>query len=213
MCLQAQFFLKREAILLGRNPLYMGMPLCFAYIILILCSCIPGIEWSKSLPYLSLLAFVLAHWLSLEMLFQDDFKQQVWLIWKSNDLDFRPVLYSKIGLHYFGVGGGLLLGLGFFQILNGVDTKILSFFLLALFVASAIFSLFASFVVALLLGLPKKNGWIGILLLPFYIPILIFTALCLEEPEFIWGLVGTFLLLVLVLPGLTYKTLEYNLGS
>lgn len=209
----------REWVLVRRSPSVLLMPLTFVHLVVFLFSFIPDLNWVQTLPYIALMAFAWAHWMSLDALFVADFKQQVVAIWQSQNLDIKLFVQIKILFHYLCIGLSLTLGLSLCLLLNGLDERIVLGFVMALLPGAWILSSVGSVMAILILGLEQKIWWLSLLLLPFYLPCLLVIAGTIESVvqgfsglEPILGLWGAALLSGLFLPRLACHLFQLNQG-
>ncbi|MFT4712619.1 MAG: heme exporter protein B [Candidatus Azotimanducaceae bacterium] len=168
--------IKRDLVVMARNPADMMNPLVFFVIVIslfplgispseeVLSEIAPGVIW---------VAALLSTLLSMDMMFKSDFDdgslEQMSLTGESLYL----IVFGKIISHWLLAGLPLtllspLLGMMLFVNATGLEALMLS-----LCVATPILSLLGAIGASLTVGLKKGGVLIAILILPLYVPVLI----------------------------------------
>lgn len=127
----------------------------------------PGIIWVSAL---------LAAMLSLDSLFRSDFDdgslEQILLSAHPTSI----LILGKITAHWLVTGLPLLLIAPLLAIFLGMPTRVLDILLLTLLLGTPILSLIGAIGVALTVGLRRGGMILSLLVLPLYIPVLIFAS-------------------------------------
>jgi len=176
--------LKRDLTLANRHRAELANPLLFFIIVIslfplgispeskILQAIAPGIIW---------VAALLAAMLSLDSLFRSDFEdgslEQIVLT--SHSLHF--LVLAKILAHWLVTGLPLLLIAPLLSVLLFLPSEAVLTLILTLLLGTPILSLIGAIGVALTVGLRRGSVLLSLLVLPLYIPVLIFAAGAVNE--------------------------------
>ena len=176
--------LKRDLTLANRHRAELANPLLFFVIVIslfplgispeskILQTIAPGIIW---------VAALLAAMLSLDSLFRSDFEdgslEQI--ILTPHSLHF--LVLAKILAHWLVTGLPLLLIAPLLSVLLFLPSEAVLTLILTLLLGTPILSLIGAIGVALTVGLRRGSVLLSLLVLPLYIPVLIFAAGAVNE--------------------------------
>jgi len=176
--------LKRDLTLANRHRAELANPLLFFIIVIslfplgispeskILQAIAPGIIW---------VAALLAAMLSLDSLFRSDFEdgslEQI--ILTPHSLHF--LVLAKILAHWLVTGLPLLLIAPLLSVLLFLPSEAMLTLILTLLLGTPILSLIGAIGVALTVGLRRGSVLLSLLVLPLYIPVLIFAAGAVNE--------------------------------
>ena len=177
------FLLRRDLTLVFRNRGELANPLLFFILVItlfplaigaipeLLARIAPGIIW---------VAALLAAMLSLDSIFRSDFDDGSLeqLLLSAHPM---PVLVlAKVCAHWLVTGLPLLLMAPVLAEMLGMANEAQGILLLTILIGTPILSLIGSIGVALTVGLRKGGIILSLLVLPLYVPILIFAASAIE---------------------------------
>jgi len=183
--LQAFFFLLRRDLLLAlRNRAEYAVPLLFFVLVITLFPLALGAEprlLERIAPGIIWVAALLASMLSLESIFRSDFDdgslEQILL-------SAHPVgvlVLAKVGAHWLVTGLPLLIVAPLLAEMLGVDARAQPILLLTVLLGTPVLSLVGAIGVALTVGLRKGGIILSLLVLPLYVPVLIFAASAVDN--------------------------------
>ncbi len=177
------YLLKRDLILVMRNRGEFANPLLFFILVItlfplaigavpeLLARIAPGIIW---------VAALLAAMLSLDSIFRSDFEDGSLeqLLLSAHPM---PVLVlAKVCAHWLVTGLPLLIMAPILAEMLGMAEEAQGVLLLTILVGTPVLSLIGSIGVALTIGLRKGGIILSLLVLPLYVPVLIFAASAIE---------------------------------
>jgi heme exporter protein B len=182
---QAFFFLLRRDLLLAlRNRAEYAVPLLFFVLVITLFPLALGAEprlLERIAPGIIWVAALLASMLSLESIFRSDFDdgslEQILL-------SAHPVgvlVLAKVGAHWLVTGLPLLIVAPLLAEMLGVDARAQPILLLTVLLGTPVLSLVGAIGVALTVGLRKGGIILSLLVLPLYVPVLIFAASAVDN--------------------------------
>ena len=181
---QAFFYLlQRDLTLSFRNRAEFVNPLLFFILVITLFPLAIGAEaalLSRIAPGIIWVAALLAVMLSLDSIFRSDFDDGSLeqLLLSAHPM---PVLVlAKVTAHWFVTGLPLLLISPLLVMMLGMPSEVLGTLLLTILISTPILSLIGSIGAALTVGLPKGGMILSLLILPLYVPVLIFTSSAIE---------------------------------
>lgn len=183
--LQAFFFLLRRDLLLAlRNRAEYAVPLLFFVLVITLFPLALGAEprlLERIAPGIIWVAALLASMLSLESIFRSDFDdgslEQILL-------SAHPVgvlVLAKVGAHWLVTGLPLLIVAPLLAEMLGVNARAQPILLLTVLLGTPVLSLVGAIGVALTVGLRKGGIILSLLVLPLYVPVLIFAASAVDN--------------------------------
>jgi heme exporter protein B len=185
MSLSTAFFaiIRRDLVLALRRRSEMANPLLFFILVItlfplgigarphLLQAIAPGIIWVSAL---------LAAMLSLDSLFRSDFEdgslEQILL----SPHPASVLVLGKIIAHWLVTGLPLLIVAPLLAVLLGLPSHALSVLLLTLLLGTPVLSLIGAIGVALTVGLRRGGMILSLLVLPLYVPVLIFAGNAVE---------------------------------
>lgn len=177
------YLLKRDLTLSFRNRAEFANPLLFFILVITLFPLAIGAEpvlLSRIAPGIIWVAALLAAMLSLDSIFRSDFDDGSLeqLLLSAHPM---PVLVlAKVSAHWLVTGLPLLLVSPVLAVMLGMPSEAQGTLLLTILIGTPILSLIGSIGVALTVGLPKGGIILSLLILPLYIPVLIFAASAIE---------------------------------
>ncbi len=125
----------------------------------------PGVIW---------VAALLASMLSLERLFQTDFEDGGLDLLALSPLPLEAIVLAKIAVHWLTTGLPLIVAAPLLALLLDMDTGGFAILVLALALGTPSLSLVGAVGAALVLGARRGGVLLSLLVLPLYIPVLIF---------------------------------------
>ena len=135
----------------------------------------PGVIWAVAL---------LSALLSLDRLFQADYEDGSLELLVAGPTPLGLVVTAKILAHWLTTGVPLMLAAPLLAILFGLDAELLPALLLTMALGTPILSLVGAIGAALILGARRGGVLLSLLILPLYIPTLIFAAGALDAARF-----------------------------
>ena len=178
------FLLKRDLTLVFRNRGELANPLLFFILVITLfplaIGAIPELL-SRIAPGIIWVAALLAAMLSLDGIFRSDFEDGSLeqLLLSAHPM---PVLVlAKVCAHWLVTGLPLLVIAPVLAEMLGMAEDAQSTLLLTILIATPVLSLIGSIGVALTIGLRKGGIILSLLVLPLYVPVLIFAASAIES--------------------------------
>jgi heme exporter protein B len=181
---QAFFYLlQRDLTLAFRNRAEFANPLLFFILVITLFPLAVGAEpvlLARIAPGIIWVAALLAAMLSLDSIFRSDFDDGSLeqLLLSAHPM---PVLVlAKVSAHWLVTGLPLLLVSPVLAVMLGIPTEALGALLLTILIGTPILSLIGSIGVALTVGLPKGGIILSVLILPLYVPVLIFASSAID---------------------------------
>lgn len=177
------FLLRRDLTLVFRNRGELANPLLFFILVItlfplaigaipdLLARIAPGIIW---------VAALLAAMLSLDSIFRSDFDDGSLeqLLLSAHPM---PVLVlAKVSAHWLVTGVPLLIMAPVLAEMLGMASEAQGILLLTILIGTPVLSLIGAIAVALTVGLRKGGIILSLLVLPLYVPVLIFAASAIE---------------------------------
>ena len=178
------FLLRRDLLLALRNRAEYAMPLLFFVLVItlfplaigalpeLLSRIAPGIVW---------VAALLAAMLSLESIFRSDFDdgslEQILL----SPHPVAILVLAKVTAHWLVTGLPLLIAAPVLAQMLGLPQQALPTLLLTILIGTPVLSLIGAIGVALTVGLRKGGIILSLLVLPLYVPVLIFAASAIDN--------------------------------
>lgn len=164
----------------------------------------PGVIWVSAL---------LATLLALDKLFFIDFEEGILEQWVLSHQPLVCFVIGKVIGHWLLTGLPLILITFPIAIMLGIPTHVALIFILTLLLGTPTLSLIGAIGAALTLGLRNSGILLSLLILPFYIPILVFgvssIAIIMENLSAAapFAILGAFLILALTLAPITIAAL------
>lgn len=174
---------QREARLLCRRPAELINPLVFFSLVLVLFPLAVGPE-SRLLqtlsPGLIWVAALLAVLLSLDGLFRSDFEDGSLEQWAVSSRSLPGLALAKVLAHWLFSGLPLVLLAPVLALMLGLPSTHVPVLVLSLLLGTPILSLLGAVGAALTVGLKRGGLLLALLILPLYIPVLIFGSGALQ---------------------------------
>ncbi len=179
---------------------------------------IETIAMKEMIPFIIWIACLLICVLNLENIFKDDYDDGTLEILLINHDSLESNVLAKIFSHWLISNVPVILAAPLISIILGVDAKTTSVLLVSLLVGTPTLSLIGSIAAALTVSLKKNKILISLIVLPLYVPILIFGTSAVNNAYFQIGYVTElylmgiiFLIFLLVTPSICAKSLKISL--
>jgi heme exporter protein B len=177
------YLLRRDLTLAFRNRAEFANPLLFFVLVITLfplaIGAIPELL-SRIAPGIIWVAALLAAMLSLDSIFRSDFDDGSLeqLLMSAHPMPL--LVLAKVSAHWLVTGLPLLLVSPVLAEMLGMPQEAQGILMLTILIGTPILSLIGSIGVALTVGLPKGGILLSLLVLPLYVPILIFASSAIE---------------------------------
>jgi len=177
------FLLRRDLLLALRNRSELANPLLFFVLVITLFPLAIGAEpnlLARIAPGVIWVAALLASMLSLDGIFRSDFEDGTL---EQMLLSAHPVpvlVLAKVTAHWLVTGLPLLLVAPLLAMMLGLDEDAYGILLLTILLGTPVLSLIGSIGVALTIGLRKGGIILSLLVLPLYVPVLIFSSSAID---------------------------------
>lgn len=177
------FLLKRDLIIAFRNRAEFFNPLLFFVMVITLFPLAVGADvnlLARIAPGVIWVAALLSSMLSLDSMFRSDFEDGTL---EQLVLSAHPVsilVLAKVFSHWLVTGLPLLLISPLLAMMLGMPNEALGVLLLTILLGTPVLSLIGAIGVALTIGLKKGGIILSLLVLPLYVPVLIFAASAIE---------------------------------
>ncbi|QGM81116.1 heme exporter protein CcmB [Otariodibacter oris] len=175
--------IQRELTIAFRKPAEILNPLWFFLIVITMFPLLMGPNpdlLGKIAPGIAWVASVLSALLSFERLFRDDYLDGSLEQFMLLPTGLSQVALAKVIAHWLLTGLPLILLSPITAILLSLDTEVWGALVLTLLLGTPILSCFGAIGVALTVGLRKGGTLLSLLILPLFLPVLIFAASVLE---------------------------------
>lgn len=173
------FLLRRDLLIAMRNRSELANPLLFFVLVITLFPLAVGADpnlLSRISPGIIWVAALLSSMLSLDAMFRSDFEDGTL---EQMLLSAHPVpvlVLAKVTAHWLVTGLPLLLVSPLLAMMLGLEESAYGVLLLTVLIGTPILSLIGAIGVALTIGLRKGGIILSLLVLPLYVPVLIFAA-------------------------------------
>ena len=177
------FLLRRDLLLALRNRSELANPLLFFVLVITLFPLAVGADpnlLARIAPGIIWVAALLASMLSLDGIFRSDFDDGTL---EQMLLSAHPVpvlVLAKVTAHWLVTGLPLLLVAPLLAMMLGLDEDAYGILLLTILLGTPVLSLIGSIGVALTIGLRKGGIILSLLVLPLYVPVLIFSSSAID---------------------------------
>ncbi|HEY5733314.1 MAG TPA: heme exporter protein CcmB [Gammaproteobacteria bacterium] len=173
------YFLKRDLVLVIRDHVTLVNALIFFLIIVSLFAIAMGPDKNllqKIAPGVLWVSALLSSTLALDMIFREDYEDGTLEQFMISRQPLSVIVAAKILAHWLISGIPLIVISIFMGLFLYLDKTMMSALLATLCLGTPIFSLLGAVLVALTVGLRNSAGLLSLLILPLYIPILIFSV-------------------------------------
>jgi heme exporter protein B len=177
------FLLRRDLLLAFRNRSELANPLLFFVLVITLFPLAVGADpnlLARIAPGIIWVAALLASMLSLDHIFRSDFEDGTL---EQMLLSAHPVpilVLAKVTAHWLVTGLPLLMVAPLLAMMLGLDESAYGILMLTILLGTPVLSLIGSIGVALTIGLRKGGIILSLLVLPLYVPVLIFASSAID---------------------------------
>lgn len=174
---------RRECLLTWRRPVEWLNPLLFFLLVTLLLPLAlpPDIKILKVIgPSLVWVAALLALLLSLNRLFQPDFEDGSLEQWFFSSTPFSLLVFVKIAIHWLLLTVPLFLFIPIVALMFHLSTYVMEVLFLTLLLGTPILILLGSIGAAITISLPQQGLLLALIVIPLYIPTLIFATQALQ---------------------------------
>ncbi len=177
------FLLRRDLIIAFRNRSEFFNPILFFIMVMTLFPLAVGADTvllSRIAPGIIWVAALLSSMLSLDSMFRSDFDDGTL---EQLVLSAHPVsilVLAKVCSHWLVTGLPLLLISPLLAMMLGMPSEAMGILLLTILLGTPVLSLIGAIGVALTIGLKKGGIILSLLVLPLYVPVLIFAASAID---------------------------------
>lgn len=183
--LQAFWLLIRRDLTLSlRHRAQLANPILFFVLVISLFPLAIGAEptiLARIAPGIIWVAALLASLLSLDGIFRSDFEDGTLELMLLSPHPASLLVLAKVLAHWLTTGLPLMLAAPLLAMMLGLDPDAYGILMLTIVLATPILSLIGAIGVALTLGLRNGGIILSLLVLPLYVPVLIFAASALES--------------------------------
>lgn len=214
--------IKKEFLIASRSGLEVLMPIIYLFIIMVFFNIsISYIEKDiivELIPLMIWISCLLICVLNLETIFKDDYDDGTLEMFIINDRNIERGIMAKVISHWILSNLPMVVIAPALSLVLGLDTKTAYVLLITLLIGTPTMSLIGSIAAALTLSLKKNKILMSIIVLPMYIPILIFGTSAVNNSYFminfeseILMMMIIFLIFLLVSPIACSKALKISL--
>ena len=213
---------KRDLLLAFRHRAELFNPLMFFVLVVaifplgtgadskLLQTMAPGIIW---------VAALLAAMLSLDAIFRSDFEDGSLELLLLNPHPTSILVLAKVFAHWLVTGLPLIIAAPLLAVFLGLDSSLISLLMVTLLLGTPVLSLIGAVAIALTVGLKRGGILLSLLVLPFYVPVLIFSTNAIEMAASglpvvaqLWILASMLILAITLTPWPTAAALKLSLS-
>jgi len=195
--------INKEFLLASRSGLEIFMPVMYLIIIMIFFNIsISYVEKKIILELIPLMIWIsclLICVLNLESIFKDDYEDGTLDMFIANDRDIEIDIIAKVISHWILSNLPVVIIAPLLCIFLGLDINTSSVLFVTLLVGTPTMSLIGSIAAALTISLKKNKILISIIVLPMYIPVLIFGTGAVNKSYFNMNYDSEIMLMVIIL--------------
>lgn len=214
--------LKRDLLLAYRHRAELFNPMLFFILVVILFPLGIGAD-SKLLqvmaPGVIWVAALLAAMLSLDTIFRSDFEDGTLELLLLSSHPTSILVLAKVLAHWLVTGLPLIIVSPFLALFLGLDQDVIGLLIVTLLLGTPVLSLVGAVAIALTVGLKRGGILLSLLVLPLYVPVLIFSTNAIEMlilgfsiTAQLWILSSFLLLAVTLTPWPTAVALKLSLN-
>ena len=212
----------REITLTKRSGYETFFPIMYLFIIMVFFSISLGyvetIIMKELIPFMIWIACLLICVLNLENIFKDDYDDGTLEIFLMNYNNLEINILAKVLSHWLISNVPIILVAPLISLILGIDGQTALVLFISLAIGTPTLSLIGSIAAALTVSLKKNKILISVIVLPLYIPILIFGTSAVNNAYFQLGymtelyLMGImFMIFLLITPSICAKSLKISL--
>lgn len=214
--------LKRDLLLAYRHRAEIFNPMLFFILVItlfplgtgadtkLLQTMAPGIIW---------VAALLAAMLSLDTIFRSDFEDGSLELLILNSHPTSILVLAKVLAHWLATGLPLIIISPFLALFLGLDQDVIGLLIITLLLGTPVLSLVGAVAIAVTVGLKRGGILLSLLVLPLYVPVLIFSTNAIEMFSLglpiaaqLWILSSFLLLAITLTPWPTAAALKLSLS-
>jgi len=215
--------IKKELSLYFRNLNNIFLPLIFFFLIISIFPLVLGPEktlFNKIIPGVIWITAILTTLLTSNNFFKEDFNAGIIETYLTSDISIEIVLFIRIIACWIFTCLPIIIFIPIVSILFDITFQASIVILLTLFIGTPILISIGIFGSALTLGLAKNNILTPVIIIPFYIPVLIFSASAIQSVSAglpydmqIYILASLLTLVLPTMPYLLKYTLEISINN
>jgi len=175
--------IRRDLVLAYRHRAELVNPLAFFVMVVTLFPLAVGAEvelLKRIAPGIIWVAALLASLLSMDSLFRSDFEDGSLELMVMTSHPLSVLVLAKVIAHWVLSGAALILVAPLLAVMFNLDGDVISILLITLLLGTPVLSLIGAIAVALTVGLRKGGVLLAILVLPLYVPVLIFASAAVD---------------------------------
>ena len=218
-----KIIVKKELSVYFRNLNNIFLPLIFFFLIISIFPLVLGPEkklFDKIIPGIIWITTILTTILTSNNFFKDDFNNGVIEIYLTSDSSIELILFLKIISSWIFTCLPIIIFIPLVSVLFNISFDSALVILATLIIGTPILISIGIFGSALTMGLSKNNILIPVIVIPFYIPVLIFSASAIEAVSIglsyemqILTLLALLLLILPIMPYLLKYTLRLSINN
>ena len=214
---------QKELSIYFRNLNNIFLPLIFFFLIISIFPLVLGPEkklFDKIIPGIIWITTILTTILTSNNFFKDDFNNGVIEIYLTSDSSIELILFLKIVSSWIFTCLPIIIFIPLVSVLFNISFDSALVLLATLIIGTPILISIGIFGSAITMGLSKNNILIPVIVIPFYIPVLIFSASAIEAVSIglsyemqILTLLALLLLILPIMPYLLKYTLRLSINN
>ena len=218
-----KIIVQKELSIYFRNLNNIFLPLIFFFLIISIFPLVLGPEkklFDKIIPGIIWITTILTTILTSNNFFKDDFNNGVIEIYLTSDSSIELILFLKIVSSWIFTCLPIIIFIPLVSILFNISFDSALVILATLIIGTPILISIGIFGSALTMGLSKNNILIPVIVIPFYIPVLVFSASAIEAVSIglsyemqIYTLLALLLLILPIMPYLLKYTLRLSINN
>ena len=214
---------QKELSIYFRNLNNIFLPLIFFFLIISIFPLVLGPEkklFDKIIPGIIWITTILTTILTSNNFFKDDFNNGVIEIYLTSDSSIELILFLKIISSWFFTCLPIIIFIPLVSVLFNISFDSALVILATLIIGTPVLISIGIFGSALTMGLSKNNILIPVIVIPFYIPVLVFSASAIEAVSIglsyemqIYTLLALLLFILPIMPYLLKYTLRLSINN
>tara|TARA_B100001564_G_C20548863_1_gene628021 strand:+ start:186 stop:848 length:663 start_codon:yes stop_codon:yes gene_type:complete len=218
-----KIIVQKELSVYFRNLNNIFLPLIFFFLIISIFPLVLGPEkklFDKIIPGIIWITTILTTILTSNNFFKDDFNNGIIEIYLTSDSSIELILFLKIISSWFFTCLPIIVFIPLVSVLFNISFDSALVILATLVIGTPVLISIGIFGSALTMGLSKNNILIPVIVVPFYIPVLIFSASAIEAVSIglsyemqIYILLALLLLTLPIMPYLLKYTLRLSINN
>jgi len=218
-----KIIVQKELSIYFRNLNNIFLPLIFFFLIISIFPLVLGPEkklFDKIIPGIIWITTILTTILTSNNFFKDDFNNGVIEIYLTSDSSIELILFLKIVSSWIFTCLPIIIFIPLVSILFNISFDSALVILATLIIGTPVLISIGIFGSALTMGLSKNNILIPVIVIPFYIPVLVFSASAIEAVSIglsyemqIYTLLALLLLILPIMPYLLKYTLRLSINN